>query len=91
MASKREEQVLDTGQKRILDFFMKKAEAELNREAANKKNQGAVNSPLLGASGKGVSCPTSSGGTKTQSEESGRIEQLAGRKKDAPSPGKMAP
>ena len=77
---KREEQVLDTGQKRIVDSFLKKAEADLNREAANIKNQGAGNSCLVGASGNGLSCSTPNGDTKAQSEESGGLSVRKARK-----------
>ena len=52
---------------------MKKAEADLNRETASIKNQGARNSPLLGASGNCASGMSSSGGIKTQYEERGKI------------------
>ena len=63
---------------------MKKAEVDLNRETAGIKNQGAGNSPLLEASGNGASGMSSSGGIKTQSEERGRIEKVAGRKRIPP-------
>ena len=66
---KKTEQVLDTGQKRIVDFFIKKVEADLIRETADIKNQGAGNSPLLGASDKDAFGSSSMGGIKTQSEE----------------------
>ena len=78
---KKTEQVLDTGQKRIVDFFIKKAEASLIRETANVKNQGAGNSPLLGASDQDASGLSSRGGVNTQSEERGRIEKRRGTKR----------
>ena len=47
---KREEIVLDTGQKKIVDFILKRANADLIRESHNNKNQrqGAGHSPLSG-------------------------------------------
>ena len=61
---KREEVTLDTGQKHILDFFLKKATADSRRDSGtSKENQGTDTSPLLGVSGSSASSRTSKGGT----------------------------
>ena len=59
------------GQRRIVDFFMKKATADLIRDSGKIKNQGAANSPLLGASGSGASKLTSDGDTDPHPEVRG--------------------
>ena len=79
---KRDEITMDTGKKNIVDFFMKKAAANLIRESGtNNKNQGATSSPLLGVSGSSASKTTSEGDTGLYPEERGREGDGGGKKR----------
>ena len=63
--------VLKTGQKRIIDFFIKCATAELNRESSTNISQGACKSPLLGAPDSSSHPMSSSVEADPKPEESG--------------------
>ena len=73
-SKRKREEVLDTGQKKIVEFFLRKAKADLNRETAVE----------LGAHGNDGSDNTSDRVIQTQTEECGKSEQGRGKKRTRP-------
>ena len=79
---KREEVILDTGQKRIMDFFLKKATAESRRDSGDTtQNQGTDSGPLEGVSDSSISNETSKGDAGLHPEVRGGEKEDGAKKR----------
>ena len=79
---KRDEVILDTGQKRIMNFFLKKVTAEPRRDSGDTtQNQGTDTGPLEGVSDSSISNETSKGDAGLHPEVRGGEKEDGAKKR----------